>query len=71
MLEGKCPKCGSRYRGWAMLNPRHQTCPRCGTGLEITDGETIIEGYSPFTSPTIEISPPSKKHPKREKRQQQ
>lgn len=70
MIEGKCPKCGSRYRGWAMLNPRHQTCPRCGTALEITDGETVIEGYSPFTSPSIDVSPPTDKPIKREKKKQ-
>jgi hypothetical protein len=50
MLEGKCPKCGAYYHGWALLNPRHQSCPRCGVGLEITqDGRRVFIGYSPFT----------------------
>jgi hypothetical protein len=49
MLEGKCPKCGTDYHGWALLNPRHQSCPRCGVGLEITEGSHRVSGgYSPF-----------------------
>jgi hypothetical protein len=51
MIEGKCPKCGYYRLGWALLNPRHQTCPRCGTGLEITeDGRKLATGYSPFSA---------------------
>ena len=48
MFEGRCPKCGIRYYGWALLNPKYQTCPDCGTKLQIkeTNG-TISEGYSP------------------------
>ena len=68
MLEGKCPKCGAHYMGWSLLNPRHQTCPKCGAGLEITeDGRKVSKGYSPFTAeryrvnlPTNEPSSPSK-----------
>ena len=41
MLEGKCPKCGFRRIGWAMNDLRHQTCPNCGTPLEITDSSYI------------------------------
>jgi hypothetical protein len=34
-----------------LRNPRHQTCPNCGSALEITDSDgTIFEGYSPFTA---------------------
>jgi len=36
--EAKCPKCGARYFGWALRNPEYQTCPNCGTKLEITEG---------------------------------
>ena len=51
MIEGKCPKCGYYCLGWALLNPRHQTCPKCGTGLEIIEGSRkIITGYSPFSA---------------------
>ena len=50
MLEGKCPKCGVYYRGWALLNPRHQSCSKCGAGLEITNGYRVFRGYSPFTA---------------------
>ncbi len=50
MFEGRCPKCGSRYSGWALRHPRHQTCPKCGIGLVIKDNKgKVIEGYSPFT----------------------
>ena len=68
MLEGRCPKCGGYYCGWALLIPRHQTCPKCGTGLEITDGQTVIKGYSPFDGPILDISPPHDRHSRREKK---
>ena len=39
LLKGKCPKCGREYIiGWALCNPEHQTCPKCGAKLEITEG---------------------------------
>lgn len=48
MFEGRCPKCGIRYYGWALLNPEYQTCPDCGIGLQIKESNgTISEGYSP------------------------
>lgn len=61
MLEGKCPKCGARYFGWALRFPRHQTCPGCGVGLEILeDGKRLSQGYSPFTAEKHSISIPHK-----------
>ena len=60
MLEGKCPKCGRCFIGWALLNPRHQTCPKCGVGLEITEGgRRILKGYSPFTAEKYLIDLPN------------
>ena len=57
MLEGKCPKCGFHRVGWALRNPRHQTCPKCGVELEITeDGRMVSKGYSPFTAKRYSIS---------------
>ena len=51
MIEGRCPKCGRRYYGWALLQPRNQCCSECGSGLMIIkDGTQILEGYSPFTA---------------------
>ena len=51
MLEGKCPKCGRHFIGWALANPRHQTCDKCGVGLEIFEGgRRIDKGYSPFAA---------------------
>ena len=58
MLEGKCPRCGAYYHGWALLNPRHQSCPKCGVGLEITeDGQRLFIGYSPFTGERYLVNP--------------
>jgi len=45
-----CPKCGSQHHGWALMNPRHQTCPRCGTGLKVSVNGQAFEGYSPFNA---------------------
>ncbi len=51
MLEGRCPKCGYRCYGWLLRFPRNQSCPKCGTALEIYDeGRLISKGYSPFTA---------------------
>lgn len=35
MPEGRCPKCGALFYGWALTEPENQTCPNCGTRLEI------------------------------------
>jgi len=59
MLEGKCPKCGYHCVGQALRFPRHQTCARCGVGLEITeDGRRVSTGYSPFTAEKYSIDQP-------------
>jgi DNA-directed RNA polymerase subunit RPC12/RpoP len=48
MLEGRCPKCGKHYYGWALRNPKYQTCPNCGIELQIKESNgTVSEGYSP------------------------
>ena len=68
MLEGKCPKCGSRYFGWALRLPRHQTCPKCGVGLDIIeDGRAVSTGYSPFTAERYLVNPPADVPPVEEK----
>jgi hypothetical protein len=55
MIEGKCPKCGTAYFGWALHSPRNQYCNDCGTSLEIIeDGETF-RGYSPFEAEKYNI----------------
>ncbi len=57
MLEGKCSKCGTHRYGWALLNPRYQTCPTCGIGLEITkDGHKVFKGFSPFTAERLDVN---------------
>jgi len=73
MLEGKCPKCGHCFVGWALLNPRHQTCPKCGIGLEITEGgHRILKGYSPFTAEKYLIDLPNNvSSPKKRKKVQE
>ena len=50
-----CPNCGSHHHGWALLNPRHQACPNCGTGLKISVNGQIFEGYSPFKAEKLNI----------------
>ncbi len=60
MIEGKCPKCSQHYWGWALKNPRNQSCGKCGTGLIIFEnGKKILEGYSPFTAEEYKINAPS------------
>ena len=59
MIEGKCPKCGRRFYGWALLQPRNQSCGKCGASLLITeDGKTFFKGYSPFNADKISIDSP-------------
>ena len=56
MLEGKCPVCGLTRYGWALLNPRYQTCAACGVGLEISEnGHNIMTGFSPFEAERIDV----------------
>jgi hypothetical protein len=59
MLEGRCPKCGCCYTGWALRFPRNQSCSNCGAALEIfEDGKRISAGYSPFTAKKYSIDQP-------------
>ncbi len=65
MLEGRCPKCGYRCYGWVLRFPRNQSCPKCGTALEIyEEGKHVSKGYSPFTADKYIIYlPTNSKHP--------
>ena len=68
MFEGKCPKCGTHRIGWALRFPRHQTCPKCGAALEITeDGRRVFIGYSPFTAEIYSINLPTNVPPSPDK----
>jgi len=68
MLEGKCPKCGTHRYGWALLNPRYQTCPKCGAGLEILeDGHRVAKGFSPFTAERLDVKRHADTHTPRSK----
>ena len=72
MLEGKCPKCGLTRYGWALLNPRYQTCAGCGVGLDICEnGRKIMTGFSPFSAERIDIKPPVKEDDKTTPQQNQ
>jgi ssDNA-binding Zn-finger/Zn-ribbon topoisomerase 1 len=56
MIEGICPKCSRQYWGWALAQPRYQSCAKCGAGLIIyEDGRRIIDGYSPFTAERYQL----------------
>jgi hypothetical protein len=48
MIEANCPKCGSRFYGWALRFPRNQYCSQCGSALNIIEDKTVTKGYSPF-----------------------
>ena len=61
ILEGYCPKCGTRRIGQALRIPQYQACYRCGTELEIIDnGRQIGTGFSPFTSDKYLPKPPDR-----------
>jgi DNA-directed RNA polymerase subunit RPC12/RpoP len=61
MIEGLCPKCGKRYWGWSLKNPRYQSCRECGSGLSMSEnGKQIINDYSPFTADEHKLNPFSK-----------
>lgn len=58
-MEGRCPRCGARYYGWALSSPRNQMCERCGVGLDILDdGGNSFTGYSPFSALEYELRHP-------------
>ncbi len=57
MLEGTCPRCGQKYFGMALSNPRYQTCDACGAALDIKDGDKIIRGFSPFSAENAGVKP--------------
>ena len=60
MIEGRCPKCGHCFVGWALRFPRNQMCANCGAALQIyRDGKRISEGYSPFTAEKYVVNLPS------------
>jgi ssDNA-binding Zn-finger/Zn-ribbon topoisomerase 1 len=59
MIQAVCPKCGAFYHGWSLLNPRHQSCTKCGSALDISDGKTVFRGYSPFDEASNTESKPS------------
>ena len=60
MIEGKCPRCGASYFGWALQFPRNQSCSQCGAALKIyKNGKPVSEGYSPFTAEKYSLELPS------------
>lgn len=72
MLEGICPKCGIHRYGWALLNPRYQTCPKCGAGLDILeDGRKVAKGFSPFTAERMDFKRHTKTHTPRSKNEKE
>lgn len=38
--EARCNKCGHHAYGWALLQPEHQTCPKCGGKLKLVKHPT-------------------------------
>jgi len=67
MLRGKCPNCGLYRFGWALRNPLHQVCPKCGVVLEITEGGgRLSTGDLPFASERDSINLPNNLFPYRD-----
>ena len=55
-MEGICPKCGTKYYGWALNNPLEQRCEICGADLDVfDDSEHVEEKQSPFDYLKYEI----------------
>jgi len=64
MIEGRCHKCGYRCFGWALRSPRNQSCPNCGTALDIyEEGKRVPGGYSPFTAEKHTVNLPTSSSP--------
>jgi len=42
MPRAICYKCGNRYHGWALLNPKYQRCA-CGRWLIVINGNEILD----------------------------
>jgi hypothetical protein len=63
--QARCPKCGTRYYGWALRSPRNPMCEKCGLGLEISEeGGRAFVGYSPLTAEEHKLNIPGKvSHP--------
>jgi DNA-directed RNA polymerase subunit RPC12/RpoP len=47
MLQGICPRCGTKFYGWALKNPEHQDCSKCGSWLNITEGAPEHQAIQP------------------------
>jgi len=46
MPEAICPKCGAHYYGWALTQPEHQNCPKCGAKLELVSKHPTTDNFS-------------------------
>ena len=58
MLEGICPKCRRRYRGWALNTRRNQICVKCGRGLDIKkDGVLVHSRFPSFRVDEYKVTP--------------
>ena len=44
--EAVCPECGGHYHGWALLEAKNQTCPKCGAKLELVSKHPTTDNFS-------------------------
>jgi len=44
--EGICPECGIHYYGWALTQPEHQNCQKCGARLELVSKHPTTDNFS-------------------------
>ncbi len=57
MIEAKCPKCRKKFFGWALAQPKHQTCDDCGATLVIRRDAYGFKGYSLFQAQRYHVNP--------------
>ena len=59
-MEGVCPKCGTIYAGWALMNPVLQKCGRCKCALELYRDDVRISSSDLPVIPDIDKIPSEK-----------
>jgi len=59
-MKGVCPKCGTIYAGWALMNPHLQKCGRCGYALELYRDDVRISRSDLPVIPDIDKIPSEK-----------
>ena len=59
-MKGVCPKCGTIYAGWALMNPVLQKCGRCKCALELYRDDVRISRSDLHVIPDANMIPSEK-----------